>query len=303
MKDLEWDEHTRVDVLKHLEALESFQRYSKMSSSYQLMNIRNLRETPGYEMGFRFACQDASEVYQASFDYCYGQELAKEKQNIAKFSKASESDPAPKGLPNQSQLDVIFKHLSESLPRIFVDTLDYRLYSQDVVFENNITNIRTVGLYNYIKQVALLRTVAHLKYARVGFDILKITSHADEGCIRIRWRIRGISGLKVLFQFWKYKLWNFKNIIDNQEVWYDGFSTFYVNADGNIHLHRADKVMPDTDKSEAEKATTLAAKLALLLGLIPKPSLNDLQQAMMFTYEGSQAYDLKYVAIKNEPVN
>lgn len=53
------------------------------------------------------------------------------------------------------------------------------------------------GVYSYVKQVALLRTVGHLKYAYVKFEVIKITMHPEESTIKIRWRIRGISGLKV----------------------------------------------------------------------------------------------------------
>lgn len=53
------------------------------------------------------------------------------------------------------------------------------------------------GLYHYVKQIALLRTVGHLKFAYVKFEILKITMHPEDDTVKIRWRIRGISGLKV----------------------------------------------------------------------------------------------------------
>jgi hypothetical protein len=53
------------------------------------------------------------------------------------------------------------------------------------------------GLYGYVKEVALLRLVGHLRFAYVKFDLLKITSHPEDSTIRVRWRIRGISGLKV----------------------------------------------------------------------------------------------------------
>lgn len=49
----------------------------------------------------------------------------------------------------------------------------------------------------YVRQVALLRTVGHLRFAFVKFEILKITKHPEDGTVRIRWRIRGLSGLKV----------------------------------------------------------------------------------------------------------
>jgi hypothetical protein len=53
------------------------------------------------------------------------------------------------------------------------------------------------GLYHYVKQIALLRTIGHLKFAYVKFEILKITMHPEDDTVKIRWRIRGISGLKV----------------------------------------------------------------------------------------------------------
>lgn len=56
-----------------------------------------------------------------------------------------------------------------------------------------------------------------MKYAYVRFEILKMTKHPDDFTIKIRWRIRGISGLKVMFQFWKFKLWKLKDAFEEQE--------------------------------------------------------------------------------------
>lgn len=92
--------------------------------------------------------------------------------------------------------------------------------------------------------MALLRTVGHLKYAYVKLEVLKITKHTEDSTIRVRWRIRGISAFKVMLTFWKFKLWNFRReMVDKTDSWYDGFSTFYVNSDGVIVKHVADKVL------------------------------------------------------------
>ncbi|PSN30521.1 hypothetical protein C0J52_24115 [Blattella germanica] len=133
------------------------------------------------------------------------------------------------------------------------------------------------GLYHYVKQIALLRTVGHLKFAYVKFEILKITMHPEDGTVKIRWRIRGISGLKVLFTFWRYKLWNIKEMFEDQEAWYDGFSIFYVGEDGLVYKHIADKMMPDSDKVPTDvKRPNLAAKLAMFVGMLSRPSAADL---------------------------
>lgn len=99
------------------------------------------------------------------------------------------------------------------------------------------------GLLNYIKQVALLRTVGHLKYAYVKMEVLKITKHPEDYTIKVRWRVRGISAFQVMLMFWKFKLWKFNEMFDAQESWYDGFSTFYIGENGLVVKHVADKVM------------------------------------------------------------
>lgn len=53
------------------------------------------------------------------------------------------------------------------------------------------------GLYHYVKQVALLRIIGHLRFAYVKFNILKITTHPEDGTVKVRWRISGISGMRV----------------------------------------------------------------------------------------------------------
>jgi hypothetical protein len=73
------------------------------------------------------------------------------------------------------------------------------------------------GIFPYVKQVAWLRTVGHVKFAYVKFNILKITKHPDENAVKVRWRITGISGLKVMLNFWKYRLWKIQEVFESQE--------------------------------------------------------------------------------------
>lgn len=58
-----------------------------------------------------------------------------------------------------------------------------------------------------------MRLLGHLKYAFVKFDILKITKHPEDGTIKVRWRIKGISGMKIIVNLWKFKLWNLEQAI------------------------------------------------------------------------------------------
>uniref|UniRef100_A0A182KB31 Uncharacterized protein n=1 Tax=Anopheles christyi TaxID=43041 RepID=A0A182KB31_9DIPT len=169
--------------------------------------------------------------------------------------------------PSEEQLYRVYHVLSQTLPKLFVQPLDYSIYSPNLIFENNIRGTRTEGLYHYVKQIALLRTVGHLKFAYVTFEVLKITKHPEDNTVKVRWRIRGISALKVMLQFWKYKLWKLKEIFEGQEAWYDGFSVLYVGPDGLVSKHVADKIMPDDDTVKVAPKSIVSPKLALVVGL------------------------------------
>lgn len=192
-----------------------------------------------------------------------------DKQNVE--SNAGSGGPNS-GLPDPGDLHKVYERLSNTLPKLFVQPMDYSIYHPNLIFQDNIRGRQTVGIYNYVKTIALLRTVGHLKYAYVTFTIIRITQHPEEGVIRVRWRISGISGLKVMFMFWKYKLWELKKAFQEQESWYDGFSTFYVGSDGLIYKHIADKMMPDQDREVvgiADKIiSTKMGAPAMFVGLI-----------------------------------
>ncbi|BFG05459.1 uncharacterized protein DMAD_04187 [Drosophila madeirensis] len=172
-----------------------------------------------------------------------------ENSNAQTSAKENESVRKPE------DLERAFEVLRTTLPKLFVEPLDYSIYSPHLIFENNITGKHTVGLYHFVKQIAILRTVGHLKYAYVKFEVLKITKHPDDQTVRIRWRVRGISGLKVMFQFWKYKVWQLKEVLRDQESWYDGFSICYLGDSGLIEKHVVDKVMPDESRESVKNTS------------------------------------------------
>ncbi|XP_053698095.1 uncharacterized protein C6orf136 homolog [Sabethes cyaneus] len=193
--------------------------------------------------------------------------LADRVQMCQSDQKEAASQPSDGGGPSEEQLQRVFDVLANTLPKLFIQPLDYSIYNPKVIFENNIRGMRTEGLYPYVKQVALLRTVGHLKYAYVTLEVLKITKHPEDNTIKVRWRIKGLSAFKVMFQFWKYKLWKLKEVFESTEAWYDGFSVFHVGPDGQVWKHVADKMMPDDDKVVVSPKTVISPKLALFVGL------------------------------------
>lgn len=61
--------------------------------------------------------------------------------------------------------------------------------------------------------ISILRLLGHIKYAFVKFDILKITKHPEDGTVKVRWRIKGISGMRIVMRLWKFNFWNLEQVI------------------------------------------------------------------------------------------
>lgn len=195
----------------------------------------------------------------------YSTPIVKEKENVQtniedKFVSENKNDDNRNG-PTQKQLEHVFKVLSDDLPHVFAASLDYRIYHRDVEFINNVRGVSSKGLNGYIKQVLWIRTLGHLMYAYVKFDVFKITMHPEDNTIRVRWRVRGLSGFKVVTNIWKFKITKVNESINELETWYDGFSTYYVGKDGLVYKHVADKMMPDEQRESDKDKTGIAAKL------------------------------------------
>lgn len=188
---------------------------------------------------------------------------------VPNVRNANDKQPSNDHKPTEAQLKHIFNTLRDDLPNVFVRTINYTIYTQDLVFVNNIKGTVITGVHNYVKQVLWMRLLGHIKFAYVKLEILKMTMHPEDSSIKIRWRIVGMSGTRVFLSFWMIKVWNIKNHAQQaSEGWYDGFSTFYVNNDGKVFKHVADKMMPDQSNLMEKLKGPVAAKLALSLPLL-----------------------------------
>ncbi|XP_076654397.1 uncharacterized protein LOC143359910 [Halictus rubicundus] len=188
---------------------------------------------------------------------------------VPNVQNADDKQPSDDRKPTETQLKNIFNTLREDLPDVFARTINYTIYTEDMIFINNFKGTVITGIHNYLKQVLWLRLLGHLKFAYVKLEILKITMHPEDSSIKVRWRIVGISGTRVFLTFWMIKAWDIKNHTKHSsEGWYDGFSTFYVNNNGKVFKHVADKMMPDQSNLMEKLKTPVAAKLALFLPLL-----------------------------------
>lgn len=85
-----------------------------------------------------------------------------------------------------------------------------------IIINNYLFNYR--GINGYIKQVLWMRSLGHLMYAYVKFDVFKITMHPEDNTVKVRWRVRGLSGFKVVTNIWKFRITKVNESISELET-------------------------------------------------------------------------------------
>lgn len=83
------------------------------------------------------------------------------------------------------------------------------MYSLDLQFEDNIRNVRTRNIKEYIFYISKIRILSHFKWAAVKLDVLKVTQHPEDSTVRVRWRVVGVPGF-ISLRFWKKSFMNLK---------------------------------------------------------------------------------------------
>ncbi|CAL1297499.1 unnamed protein product [Larinioides sclopetarius] len=183
------------------------------------------------------------------------------------------------GKPTEEQLLMIIDRLTYCLVNFFKEPQDYSIYHKNIVFHNNIKGVVIKGLPAYIQTMYILKIYGYLQYAKVKVEVLKITHHIEDGTVRVRWRVKGISRHRLLLNFWKLQTTSWQEFLNDEADWLDGFSVFSVGPDGLIYKHMCDKMTPDDDTVKARQGD-LKSRLLGLLELTRRPptagSLNTL---------------------------
>nr|CAG4635590.1 EOG090X09QP [Artemia franciscana] len=264
----------KVEVSKLIHDNVSFGKLNPLINRTELEDVLKIL-TVYDEMFSNLSDGDMDHILRIHYDKVDVLEKSILWSSVDKNKTPKEDHGPPDGLPSKEQLQFIQDSLAIQLPRLFKAPLDYRIYHKNILFINNIRGTKTSGIVPYVRQVAFLRIMGHVKFSYVKFEILKITNHPEEGTVKVRWRISGVSGLRSLLFFWNIKLWNYKKSKEQMtDSWYDGFSTFKVGSDGLVHVHIADKLMPDDDREVMK--VPLADKLAALIGVAPRPSATEM---------------------------
>ncbi|KAF8770066.1 hypothetical protein HNY73_017637 [Argiope bruennichi] len=191
----------------------------------------------------------SSGIYFYSIENIYGNSsnCLKSKDTVKKVDEvfsgtSSDVQKNDTGKPTEEQLLVIIDKLTYCLVNFFKEPQDYSIYHKNIVFQNNIRGVIIKGLPAYIQTMYILKIYGYLQYAKVKVEILKITHHIEDGTVRVRWRVKGVSRHRLILNLWKLQTTSWQEFLNDEADWLDGFSVFNVGPDGLIYKHMCDKV-------------------------------------------------------------
>merc|ERR1719163_2583885 len=121
--------------------------------------------------------------------------------------------------------------LETELPFMFIEDLDSSHFTSDVVFkEPHLPPIR--GRQNYQLFLRGLRDTGNLLFEEPRFEVVRATQHAEDGLVKVRWKISG--HYQSPFKFFQTAVGCF-----------DGISYYYVaGSSGLVSVHQVDYQTP-----------------------------------------------------------
>lgn len=184
----------------------------------------------------------------------------------------SHSNPPPGGdskdrsheLPSEDILNKMADFLSNDINNLLVKPMNYKMYRDDLVFENRVEGQVLRGLLDYHSFYRAFKVKLHLKYFFVTSRSQSIVIHTRTGRIAIKWRVLSLKMSTLFLEYFPKKLWVTRNRFDAMNVVQEGISTYYV--DGNAKVYRViydnkDKDEPTSEKSQVDKIKEQLQKL------------------------------------------
>ena len=132
-----------------------------------------------------------------------------EKEDVIKMTS---KQPGEKKTPPKANLELISYQLTQDLTNIFMKRQEWRMYSKDLVFVDNVRGSRLVGLEKYIIFINLMRMLAHVRFVYVRLTILSVVKDEEASTVKIRWNIVGLGMARLVLRYFPDRLWEKGNM-------------------------------------------------------------------------------------------
>ncbi|CAB3406722.1 unnamed protein product [Caenorhabditis bovis] len=163
----------------------------------------------------------------------------------------SHESPAP------HQLEHVRTRITETVPLMFRQRLDYTFYRNDVVCVDQILRIERRGLEQLMSYFGILGTMGQVLFPHIEMELISAHPVIDQGSVRCRWRIKYVSFPRLLVN---PRLFRFDYRV-NHLSWYDGYSVFSVDGNGKVYKVTLQKMIQDDGNVSIASASTVKQKL------------------------------------------
>jgi len=144
--------------------------------------------------------------------------------------------------PDESEFDKAVGNLTLDLTNVLNYKITPELYNRDIVLEDKLIRNETYnGLHLYMKNMNLLKIVAHLKFVYVRPHITRVITDSDTRTVVVDWKFVGLTTLGLAIRYIPERLWHRANMDNAAKLWFEGTSTFYMDDKMKIFKHVVDK--------------------------------------------------------------
>jgi len=161
------------------------------------------------------------------------------------FSATDGKQPEQGNGPSPEKLGEAREKVEKLVLNMLEGLSDSSVLHKDVILENNLFGRNKVsqGQTAYYLEMLKLRIQVHASYSGAKMEILAVTTLDSTGVIRVHWRMTGVSQVHVV-KFWRF-LQGKDPVGKDDKQYFEAFSYFHINKDGQVYKHRIDRSLPD----------------------------------------------------------
>ncbi|GMR29876.1 hypothetical protein PMAYCL1PPCAC_00071, partial [Pristionchus mayeri] len=164
--------------------------------------------------------------------------------------------------PDAYHLEHVKTRLTQTIPLMFRQRMDYTVYRKDVVLYDQILNFRRFGRDALMQHMGALAFTGCFFFPHIEAEALSALPVLEDGTVRVRWRIHYVSFPRLIMNPKLFRSeYRYKNL-----SWFDGLSVLTVDGNGDVYSVTLQRIERDEEQSLLKDSTK---KLAQKIGVLP----------------------------------
>ena len=159
------------------------------------------------------------------------------KIDMNSLKETEEKEEAEEADDDDAKIDRVANELALDLANVFIRKITVPLYNPLIELDDKIRGQTFKGILLYIKNMHLLKIVAHMKFPYVRPRLTMLTKYTKEKMIVVEWQFVGLGFFRMMIRYIPDKLYRRANMDAAARVWFEGVSTFYLDEDWKIYKH------------------------------------------------------------------